>query len=110
MTDIPNKTGRMLMAKSAFDKGVEVPEELESKFRSAFEEPEFDGETGVPITLRNQVNREKTFVPSAEDKNTAVNCVLEPEYIEMVDFLCEIHQMKRPAVIKAAVKFALNRA
>ena len=79
MTDIPNKTGRMLMAKSAFDKGVEVPEELESKFRSAFEEPEFDGGTGVPITLRNQVNREKTFVPSAEDKNTAVNCVLEPE-------------------------------
>ena len=49
-------------------------------------------------------------MPSAEDKNTAVNCVLEPEYIEMVDFLCEMHQMKRPAVIKAAVKFALNRA
>tara|TARA_B100001094_G_C17986125_1_gene697753 strand:+ start:450 stop:743 length:294 start_codon:yes stop_codon:yes gene_type:complete len=67
------------------------------------------------ISIRNQVNNSKQFSYKPESANTPVNCVLEPEYIEMVDYLCIQHSVdgkpvKRQAMVKSLLKFALNKA
>ncbi len=67
------------------------------------------------VSIRNQVNSSKQFAYKPESGNTPVNCVLEPEYIEMVDYLCDHYSadgkpVKRQAMVKSLLKFALNRA
>ncbi len=79
-------------------------------------QPHFDALFSDNVSIRNQVNSSKQFSYKPETGNTPVNCVLEPEYIEMIDHLCEQASraegkpVKRQAMVKSLLKFALNRA